>query len=549
MGKLQGIWIGAFAAAASVLAACAFAADGIESDAGDQGERAAKSAERFASPHVKVTAWELMDQTDSHNELVSKREWLLMPGEAPVTLSLNVLDAMDVTSGKGVVFVRIAPLPHARSDKRPDFRVVAGRPHAVEVLPSADRCERIPYEGGTLGRHRALMAAERRWRAYVPGRDGLLLSNTWGDRNRDARLNEKFMLREIAAAAELGVDVVQIDDGWQKGRTANSSAANGKGVWNGYWASDPGFWAVDPVRFPNGLSALASAAKEKGVSLGLWFGPDSSNDAANWERDADLLLRYWREFGVRHYKIDSMKSKSSAALANQRALFDKVLRESRGDVTFDLDVTAEIRPGYFGLPDIGPVFVENRYSDWVKYWPHQTLRNLWSLCEVVDPVRLRMEFLNLERNAKKYGDDPLAPSKWTPDAVFASVMVASPLAWFELSELPERSRESLRPIIAAWKRERDRMHSGVVFPVGSKPDGASWTGFVVEASDGDGGYALLFRDGAAKGGWTFDLEGYLRSAKSCETLAGDGTASLDGTRLSASVPSRLGYVWVKIRGK
>ena len=135
-----------------------------------------------------------MDQTDSHNELVSKREWLLMPGESPVTLSLNVLDAMDVTSGKGVVFVRVAPLPHARSDSRPDFRVVAGRPHAVEALPNDYRCEQIPYEGGTLGRHRALMAAERRWRAYVPGRDGLLLSNTWGDRNRDARLNESFGL-------------------------------------------------------------------------------------------------------------------------------------------------------------------------------------------------------------------------------------------------------------------------------------------------------------------------------------------------------------------
>ena len=159
--------------ALAALALAASAADGIESDSGDLGGRAAKSAERFASPHVKVTAWELMDQTDSHNELVSKREWLLMPGEAPVTLSLNVLDAMDVTSGKGVVFVRVAPLPHARSDKRPDFRVVAGRPHAVEVLSSAYRCERIPYEGGTLGRHRALMAAQRRWRAYVPGRDGL----------------------------------------------------------------------------------------------------------------------------------------------------------------------------------------------------------------------------------------------------------------------------------------------------------------------------------------------------------------------------------------
>ena len=59
---------------------------------------------------------------------------------------------------------------------------------------------------------------------------------------------------------------------------------------------------------------------------------------------------------------------------------------------FDLDVTAEIRPGYFGLPDIGTLFVENRYAKHCSWWPHQTLRNLWSLAEVVDPVRLRMEF-------------------------------------------------------------------------------------------------------------------------------------------------------------
>ena len=46
----------AVSAFCATLAACAFAADGIESDAGDRGECAAKSAERFASPHLKVTA-------------------------------------------------------------------------------------------------------------------------------------------------------------------------------------------------------------------------------------------------------------------------------------------------------------------------------------------------------------------------------------------------------------------------------------------------------------------------------------------------------------
>lgn len=522
------------------------AASGVEVDPPKASVQEAASDVRFSTPHIKVTAWNLADQTDAHNELVSKREWLLMPGVASFELSLNVLAVEETLTGRGVVLVRKAPLPHARSDKRPDFKVVAGRPHVVKVLENSYPCEKIAYSGGALGRHRALMAAERRWRECVPGRDGLLLSNTWGDRARDAHLNEKFMLREIEVAAEIGIDVVQIDDGWQKGRSANSSVSNGKGVWNGYWAADPQFWEVDRGRFPNGLEALAAAAKGRGVSLGLWFGPDSSGDASNWERDAGLLVRYWREFGVRHYKIDSMKSTSELALKRQRSLFDKVLKETNGDVTFDLDVTAEIRPGYFGLPEIGPVFVENRYSDWGKYWPHQTLRNLWSLSEVVDPVRLRMEFLNLERNVGKYKDDPLAPSKWTPDAVFASVMVASPLAWFELSGLSEKSVAALKPIVSKWKRERDRIHSGVVFPVGAKPDGNSWTGFVVEAADGNGGYAILFRCGAESADWSLDLDGYMNPVSSLELLAGDGTASLGNSRLSVSVPSRLGYVWVKL---
>jgi alpha-galactosidase len=97
-----------------------------------------------------------------------------------------------------------------------------------------------------------------------------------------------------------------------------------------------------------------------------------------------------------------MKTHNAASLHNQRAKFDRLLEGSDGAITFDLDVTAEIRPGYFGLPDIGPLFVENRYTDFHRYWPHQTLRNLWMLSQAVDPLRLRMEVLNNARNADKY---------------------------------------------------------------------------------------------------------------------------------------------------
>ena len=95
---------------------------------------------------------------------------------------------------------------------------------------------------------------------------------------------------------------------------------------------------------------------------------------------------------------------------------DGGLPGSSGQVVFDLDVTAQTRPGYFGAMEAGPLFVENRYTDWHRYWPHQTLRNLWKLSRWVDPRRLRMEWLNHTRNTEKYANDPLAPAAWSPDA-------------------------------------------------------------------------------------------------------------------------------------
>lgn len=352
------------------------------------------------------------------------------------------------------------------------------------------------------------------------------------------------MLKEIDAAAKLGVDIVQIDDGWQKGRTANSSAANGKGVWDGYWATDPEFWKPDPVRFPNGLKPLVDAAASKGMGLGLWFGPDSSNDAANWERDADLLLGFHRTLGISYFKIDSLKTRSSVSLERQSALFEKVLKGSDGRVVFDLDVTAERRPGYFGLPEIGPVFVENRYTDWGKYWPHQTLRQFWALADVVDPVRLRMEVLNPLRNQEKYAGDPLAPANWPIESVFASVMLGSPLGWFEASGLAPETVARLAPFVAVWKRHRDRLHSGVVHPVGEKPDGVAWTGFVVKGEEGLD--VVLFRELNARQDCTLDL-GPFGPASSAEVLSPRGAAVVKDGVLTATVPDRLDFVWARVR--
>lgn len=501
--------------------------------------------------HPRLTIVRLQDATDAHDELLFTTEYVLSRCERTFDVEAPALFIEDVLTGDGMAFFRKAPLPHARTDKTPDFRVDARR-RRITVNATAYPCVRVPYTGGAAGRVRAATAFQRKFRPYVPGRDGVFLSNTWGDGNRDACINEAFLLREVEAGADLGVDVIQIDDGWQRGRTANSSAIKNRreGKWSSYW-EDPHFWDVDETRFPNGLDGIVRAARAKGMKFGLWFGPDSSDDAKHWSRDADFLLGLHRNMGIDYFKLDSMRSETALALSRQASLMRRLMEDSDARITVDLDVTAGIRPGYYGFPEIGPVFVENRYiraKDNRLWWPHRTLRNLWSLAHVVDPARLRMEVLNPSRLPELYpANDPLAPLRWKRDAIFAISMFASPLGWFEIQNLDETTRATWRPLIARWKKERDAVHAGYIYPVGDAPDGVSWTGFLAAAKDGRSGYALLFRELAPGATFSLDLSPFVSlKGLSPEVIGGRGTAAVADGRLNVTVPDTLDFVWVRL---
>lgn len=503
----------------------------------------------YGSRHVKVTSMICADQTDMRDNLLDVNERLLMSYDWIYSVGASLLDCRDVVTGEGMAFVRIAPMPLCRPG-RPDDFIVNGSGERIALLANGYPLAELVYSGGDSGRQRALIAFQRCLRPYRPGRDGVLLSNTWGAGNGDSRICQDFLLKEIEAGAKMGVDVIQIDDGWQHGRTANSrkqANAGKKKVWNGYWAADPDFWTEDRERFPGGLDLLVRKAAEKGMRFGLWFGPDSSDEAANWQRDADCLLDYHKRLGIDYFKMDSMKLYSTLAQERSRRMFNRMLELSGGAMVFDLDCTAEIRPGFLGLMDIGPVFVENRYSRRRVYWPHHTLKNLWDLSHVIDPVRMRLEFNNPDSNHEVYGNDPLSHARYRPDALFAIVMAASPLAWMELSDVSEKSLAAIAPLVSRWKAERERWHGGVLHPVAGRPDGVAWTGFVSETADGRGGYALLFRELNGKSRYTLDLEPVfgLRKPTEVEVIGGRGTATADGSLLSVEVPEKLDYIWVR----
>ena len=66
--------------------------------------------------HARIVAYDLVDQTDGHDELVHVREWLLGSNEHQSNLTTSIWAVEDMLSGNGTVFVRCAPLPHARVD-------------------------------------------------------------------------------------------------------------------------------------------------------------------------------------------------------------------------------------------------------------------------------------------------------------------------------------------------------------------------------------------------------------------------------------------------
>lgn len=319
-----------------------------------------------------------------------------------------------------------------------------------------------------------------------------IMSNTWGDCNHDSRVSQDFILKEIECAAGLGVDVVQIDDGWQMGITSGSVLQTG-GTFENFRNANPDFWKIDRKKFPDGFRTIAEAAKRHNVKLGLWFGPDNYGDYQYWSEDADVLLSFYREYGISYFKLDAIRCVNRECEKNLVKMLSKVRKESGGAVVFNMDITGRERFGYLLHREFGDLFLENRYTDRCSYYPHATLRNLWDLSHYIPAGRFQIEVLNNGRNTELY-DDILAPACYDIDYTFALVMAAKPLMWMELSGLQEESAKRLQKIIEVYKRYRDDFLEAE--PILERPDGFSLTGFLIRGKERN--YLLMLREQSEK---------------------------------------------------
>jgi alpha-galactosidase len=108
-----------------------------------------------------------------------------------------------------------------------------------------------------------------RWHDYQRGwlaRDlGLehrpIVYNSWYATTFDVREEHQLALADVAA--ELGVEVFVIDDGWFAGRRDDRSGL--------------GNWWPDPEIFPAGLDALINGVVARGMRFGVWVEPEAVN--------------------------------------------------------------------------------------------------------------------------------------------------------------------------------------------------------------------------------------------------------------------------------
>ena len=484
--------------------------------------------ERIAplAAHLDLRCVRFLDITDRRNTLVEEQSRIPYRSHEPMTG--NLLLIRDTFAGAALFVLKEAPCSDIQL-ARPPADFLCSREELLALGLGLDTTDLRPDEWvrgygfvtGVAGDDdQSLLTALREYQGHVrphdSSRDDMIMVNTWGDRNMETALSESFAIAELEAAARLGATHLQLDSGWQKGC---AHAADGSGSLEGIWERDD-YWDVRPETFPNGFEPVVARSRELGIELCLWFNPSRDDSYAHWRDDADALIRLYRRYGVRIFKIDGIDIPDKRADIRLRATFDRVLEATDNQVAFNLDLTAMRRGGYHYFNEYGTLFLENRYTDWSNYYPHWTLRNLWMLSRYVPPQAFQIEFLNVWRNADKYAaDDPLAPHRVPFAYCFATTMMAQPLCWFEASRLPEEAF-AIAELVRVYRSHMKQIHAGRIFPIGEEPSGRSWTGF---QSVGDGeGYLLVFREHNDRPSADLELWGVKDCELSLELIAGIG---------------------------
>lgn len=325
-------------------------------------------------------------------------------------------------------------------------------------------------------RELALKRFDRTRYPMVPGRDAYLKANTWGSGINQpesmARASEDEVLAEMDSVADLGLDAIQIDDGWQNGRKKDRSREERE-------------WQPRADWYPQGWSRVVERADKLDLDLGVWFAARAPLE--------DLVSAY-DGAGFTTFKLDFASLRDFSSVEQYLAKGRSLVAHSGHKARVNWDVTENAaRFGYFWARECGSVWLANRKPmkpESVVPRPWLMLREVWELARYLNPQKFELPVSNFRMVNQKVSDAHLYSDTYAVALGLPGLPV-----FFQTTRLLEPGqRAEVKEVLKSYRAVRDDLFGSYVFPVGSEPDNASWAGFQWVDPDSGSGYLLVFRE-------------------------------------------------------
>ena len=329
----------------------------------------------------------------------------------------------------------------------------------------------IVWTQGNDGMQMALKQFDRARYPAFPERDMFILSNTWGPADPDgARFTaEEYLMKEIPALAKIGVEVMQIDDGWQKGE--------------GRYNEAKGF----RPKYSNGWSDLKTEADKYGLRFGLWITAKLST--------AEELKRNVDDLGFISWKVDFDQLNNRADYEERILKYREVMKHSWMKTQFTLcPEYDDPRYGWYYCKEYGSIYFQNIQESLPAHLtmvPYQVLRQHWLMSKYFNSSKLQVMLQNPKRANPERSDGPQHSHSYC----FAMGVPFVPCFFQSAQNLDADEQAEIKKFISLYKENREEIFNCYTFPIGDKPDNESWSGFqMINANKNGPGYLLLFRE-------------------------------------------------------
>lgn len=328
----------------------------------------------------------------------------------------------------------------------------------------------IVWTAGNDGMQMALKQFDRARYPVFPERDMFILSNTWGPADPDgARFTEEdYLMKEIPALSKLGIDVMQIDDGWQKGGRFNDAH---------------GF----TPKYKNGWRDIKAEADKYGLRFGLWVTAQLST--------VEELNKNVDELGFVSWKADFDHLASRSDYETRIKKYREVLKHAWMKTQFTLcPEYDDPRYGWYYCKEYGSIYFQNLQESLPAHLtmvPYQVLRQHWLMAKYFNSNKLQVMLQNPKRTNPERSDAP----QYSHSYCFAMGVPFVPCFFQSAQYLDVQGQEELQHFISLYKKHREAIFNCYTFPIGDKPDNQSWSGFqMINENEKSNNYILLFRE-------------------------------------------------------